>query len=278
MFRAPMSSSTATARVVQGVYGFKCLHGQSKFNSWRVPKSVRIRPCKSLAAVTAAGIILLTALWVTTSVALSPIHISFGTDDIGKFPSGWQARDKTNMIKVYSVQAEEGTKFLHADALAQSVQIMYEKGWALRELPVLHWTWRAVLFPEGSNEQEKSGNDSALGIYVVFTYFPVRTIKYIWSDTLPVGSSFNSPYSSGAKMVVVRSGRTSMGTWVSEERNILEEYRHLFGETEKDTVAKGIAILTDADNTRSHAAGDYADIELLGSNGERVPTTVSFPK
>jgi hypothetical protein len=161
------------------------------------------------------------------------------------------------MIKVYSVQAEEGTKFLHADARAQSAQIMYEKGWALRELSVLHWTWRAVLFPEGSNEREKSGNDSALGIYVVFSYFPVRTIKYIWSDTLPVGSSFNSPYSSGVKMVVVRSGRTSMGTWVSEERNILEDYRHLFGETEKNPVAKGIAILTDADNTRSHAAIKY---------------------
>jgi hypothetical protein len=231
-----------------------------------------------LTAVTAAGIVVLTALWATTSFAQSPIHISFGTDEIGTFPSGWQSRDKINMVKVYSVQAEEGTQFLHADALGQSVQIGYEKGWALRELPVLRWQWRALLFPEGSNEREKSGNDSALGIYVVFSYFPVRVIKYIWSDTLPVGSSFNSPYSSGAKVVVVRSGRTGMGRWVTEKRNVLEDYRHLFGETERNPAARGIAILTDADNTRSHAAGDYADIKILGSNGEQVPTTVSFKK
>ena len=85
-------------------------------------------------------------------------------------------------------------------------------------------------------------------------------------------------YSSGAKMVVVRSGRTDMGAWVTEERNVLEDYRHLFGETERNPVARGIAILTDADNTRSHATGDYADIKVLGSAEEWVPTTVSFQR
>ena len=66
-----------------------------------------------------------------------------------------------------------------------------------------------------------------------------------------------------AKIVVVASGRESSGTWVTEERNLLEDYRSFFGETDKNPVSKGIGILTDADNTHSHAVGDYSAIEIL---------------
>jgi hypothetical protein len=215
-------------------------------------------------------LILLLMAWPTALVAQSPVRLTFGNEEVGKFPSGWGSRDKVNMSKVYSVQSENGTIFLHADAPGLSVQIGYERGFALKEFPILRWRWRAVLFPQGSNERERSGNDSALGIYVVFSSFPVRAIKYIWSDTLPEGSSFNSPYSSGAKMIVVRSGRTDIGAWVSQERNVLEDYRRLFGDAEKNPAPKGIAILTDADNTRSRAIGDYADIEVLSAHGEQA--------
>jgi len=153
---------------------------------------------------------------------------------------------------------------------------MYEKPFALNEYPMLRWKWRAVTFPDGTNEREKKGNDSVLGIYVVFSYWPVRAIKYVWSDTIPAGSSFDSPHASGAKIVVVASGRESSDAWVTEERNVLEDYRHFFGETEKNPVSKGIAILTDADNTHSHAVGDYAEIEAFHTREERVASTRSI--
>jgi hypothetical protein len=127
-----------------------------------------------------------------------------------------------------------------------------------------------VLFPEGSNELEKKGNDSVLGIYVPFSSFPVRVIKYIWSDTLAVGSFLESPHSSGTKIVVVCSGRELIGTWVTRERNVLEDYRRFFGAAEKNPVAKGIGLLTDSDNTRSRAIGDYGDIEMLSLSGGRA--------
>ncbi len=136
----------------------------------------------------------------------------------------------------------------------------------IKDFPVLRWRWRAVVFPDGSNEQIRSGDDSVLGVYVVLNGFPIpKAIKYIWSDTLPVDKTFDSPYSSGTKMVVVRSGRSLAGTWVAEERNVLSDYEHLFGKGERHPEAQGIAILTDSDNTRSRAVGDYADISLYPS-------------
>lgn len=195
--------------------------------------------------------------------AQSLIHITFEGDEVGKFPSGWVSRDQKNMTKVYSVQAEGEKKFLHADAYALSVQIGCEAKWDIKDYPILRWRWRAVIFPTGSNEQIKSGADSVLGVYVVFSGLPfVTAIKYIWSDTLPIGTAFDSPFSSGTKIIVVRSGRALASTWVTEERNVLSDYERFFEKRGKHPVAQGISILTDSDNTNSRAVGDYADISI----------------
>ena len=198
--------------------------------------------------------------------AQSSIPITFDVDEVGQCPSNWVSRDQKTMAKVYSVQAEGEKKFLRADAQDLSVQISCERTWDLGNYPVLRWRWRALTFPTGSNEQIKSGDDSVLGVYVVLRGLPfVKAIKYIWSDTLPVGTAFDSPYSSGTKMIVVRSGRGLAGTWVTEERNVLSDYERSFGRGDKPPVAKGIAILTDSDNTHSRAVGDYADIHFAPS-------------
>lgn len=207
-------------------------------------------------------------LWVSTLFAQSPISISFGADEIGKFPSGWLSIDGNNAAKVYSVQAEGEKRFLHADSKGSAIQIGYMRNWALKEFPNLQWHWRSVLFPVGTNEREKSANDSVLGLYVVFSHWPfIRAIKYIWSETLPTGGSFDSPFAKGTKIIVVRSGRSRRGTWVQEKRDVLLDYQHLFGEGENNPVATGIAVLTDSDDTNSHAIGDYADIQVLGAGG-----------
>jgi hypothetical protein len=214
--------------------------------------------------------IILPVLWISPLFAQPPISQSFGSDGIGKFPLGWLSMDGTNATKVYSVQAEGGKKFLHADSKGSAIQIGYMSKWDLKEFPILQWQWRAVLFPNGSNEREKSRNDSVLGLYVVFGSWPfIRTIKYIWSDTLPTGASFNSPFARGTKIIVVRSGRSLIGIWVKERRDVLLDYQQLFGEGEKNPVATGIAILTDSDHTNSCAIGDYADIQALGPSMER---------
>jgi len=198
-----------------------------------------------------------------------PIHITFDGDEVGKFPSSWVSKDQKNMTKVYTVQAEGEKKFLHAEANNLSVQIFYERKWSIKDYPMLRWRWRAVIFPNASNEQIKSGNDSVLGVYVVFSGLPsVKAIKYIWSDTLPIDMAFDSPYSRGTKIVVVRSGRALEGTWVAEERNVLSDYERCFGKEVKRLVVQGIAILTDSDNTNSSAVGDYADISVHPFKGK----------
>jgi len=213
-------------------------------------------------------IVFFSVLCSFTLFAQSPINITFGADEVGKFPSGWVSRNGNNAKEIYSVQVEGEKKFLHADAKGASIQIGYEKKWGLKEFPILRWQWRAIIFPSGSNEREKRGGDSVLGLYIVFGHWPsIRTIKYIWSDTLPVGASFNSPFSNSTKILVVRSGRALMGRWVTEQRDVLSDYQQLMEDRENTPVATGIAVLTDSDNTNSRAIGDYAYIQVSGIRG-----------
>jgi hypothetical protein len=196
-------------------------------------------------------------------------NVDFQKDEPGKSPSGWSSQEPEKVARVYKVQAEEGNKFLRADARRASIQIGYESKWDVKKYPVLSWKWRAVVFPEHSNERKKSGNDSVLGVYAVFGGWPVpSSIKYIWSDTLPVGVSFDSPHSGKTKIIVVRSGRGMMEKWVSENRDVLADYRKLFGGGEKDPVSRGIAVLTDSNETNSRAVGDYDNFAVRRKGGK----------
>jgi hypothetical protein len=185
--------------------------------------------------------VLVFALWALPAAllfALVPVQVDFSADRIGTLPGGWDSNDMEKARHVYSIDAEEGRKFLHADARNVSVHIGLEVEWDLGEFPLLQWQWRANRFPDGSNELVKDRSDSVLGLYIVFGRWPfLRSIKYIWSDTLPVGASFDSPFSSRTKLVVLRSGRSLEGTWVTEERDVLTDYRRLFKNDEPNPVA-----------------------------------------
>ena len=59
-------------------------------------------------------------------------------------------------------------------------------------------------------------------------------------------------------MVVVRSGGERVGAWVEEERNVYEDYRKAFGG--EPPMIKGIAVMTDTDDTGESATAWYGDI------------------
>jgi hypothetical protein len=195
----------------------------------------------------------------------SPITISFEGCEVGKTPAGWASRGG-KAESVYSVKSGDSGKFLHADAQGTSVQLGLDRKWSLQDLPLLEWRWRAIEFPSDADERKKSGDDSVLSVYVLFGSFPVyHAIKYVWSDTLPVGISFDSPFSSRTKMLVVESARAQAGRWVVERRNVLSDYMRLF-KTRDVPKPTGIAVLTDGDNTNSHAIGDYGEIVIMAQS------------
>jgi hypothetical protein len=179
---------------------------------------------------------------------------------VGEFPADWKAR-KDSGREAYTVAEEGGLRFLRAISKGLGIQAGREtKGWDLAARPVLAWSWRPRQFPKGADERESSKNDSALAVYMLVEHSRVtgpKAVKYIWSERVPVGTHLTS--NRGLTQVrVLRSGPAATNGWIEERVNVLEDFRKYFDERGTPS-PEGIAVLTDADDTRSTAAGDYAN-------------------
>ena len=193
--------------------------------------------------------------------------------------SSWHIRDATRReaYRTYSIKREGNNRFLRATSYRSSIQIAKRVNWHLSSFPVISWRWRVHRVPRGANEQKRGRNDSAAAIYVVFLrnkipylswrYQPINFIKYVWSTSLPAGRVINKIKKKiGAtiyegRFIVLQSGRGKIGQWITEQRNVIRDYRMAFGKTPKKNPVL-VAILTDSNDTKSSAIADYDTIVI----------------
>src|SRR5262249_60197787 len=124
-----------------------------------------------------------------------------------------------------------------------------------KETPILEGTWKAVTPPKGGDPRRKETDDQAAQIYVTWPRFPeaVRSqiIGYIWDTTVPAGTIVKSQKTGTVTYVVVRSGSADLGKWITERRNVVEDYRRIYGVAPDNPGVISIAI--DSDDTSSSA-------------------------
>lgn len=89
---------------------------------------------------------------------------------------------------------------------------------------------------------------------------PYATLMYVWCNRRPVESVIVNPRTDRVRKLVMESGAAHIKQWRQYERNIRVDFEKAFGEPPGALV--GIAIMTDTDNTRSHAKAWYGDIRL----------------
>jgi hypothetical protein len=186
----------------------------------------------------------------------------FAKAKIGELPESWKVR-KDEGKGVYAVREEGGKRFLRARSEGLGVQAALQHEWDLAAYPVLAWRWRPVEFPPGGDERTSATNDSVLAVYMLVPYSKVRgprAVKYVWSEKVPVGTRLAS--NAGLTQVrVLRSGAAKKGAWTEERVDVRADYLKYF-ETKEAPKPAGIAVLTDADDTKSTATGDYADFRV----------------
>ena len=184
----------------------------------------------------------------------------FASNRLGEFPEDWQPKE-ARAREIYRVLEQDGVRFVRATAESTGLQMGKEFAWDLTRHPILTWRWRPQVFPTGADEREEKRNDSVLGVYAVFPHGPmsVKTVKYIWSLLAPVGTTASASFGL-TRMIVLRSGKPADLEWVAETVNVAEDYQRLFNE--RPPRPRGIAVLTDADNTKSRAVGDYTDFRV----------------
>jgi len=126
----------------------------------------------------------------------------------------------------------------------------------VRRVPILTWRWKMVTLPAGGDCRRKAVDDEAGQVYVAFPRFPTsvrsRIIGYVWDTTAPAGTIVQSESSSLVTYVVVRSGAADAGRWLTETRNVYEDYKRIYGEAPTET-AGAVSVAIDSNDTRTSA-------------------------
>ena len=136
----------------------------------------------------------------------------------------------------------------------------------------LSWKWKAVQFPQKKDPDRlsnKSEDDFAARVYVIFAgpnFFKSDVIEYIWDERIPPGTAATSPYTERVKLLVLRSGRSlpESDGWQTEERNVREDYRKLFGKNPRRPIGV-IALMSDSDNTGTQSKASFAEFTFKQS-------------
>ena len=227
------------------------------------------------------------ALTAATLGAQSPVVVEVGKFSAAKaggaLPDSWEPLtfEKIEKRTEYSLVDDDGTVAVKAVSRGSASGLVRAVDIDPMRYPVIEWRWKVANILEKGDVTRKDGDDYPARLYVTFKYDPGKVgfferakyeairmargeyppmgaITYIWESKSPVGTVVPNPYTDQVMMIVLESGREKAGRWVSESRNLVEDYRKAFGGDPPRI--SGVAVMTDTDNTRESATAYFGDI------------------
>jgi len=197
-------------------------------------------------------------LWLATAaVAADDFLLEDWKQKLGAtgIPPGWQGQNWGSPKYDFKVEEHEGRAAVHMKSANEGSTISREiKGKvSLKDTPILEWTWKVVTLPQNGNSCKKATDDQAAQLFVVWPRFPEavrsRILGYVWDTTLPVGTICKSEKTGTVTYIVVRSGSADLGKWMTERRNVLEDFTKVYGEAPENP--GGVSISIDSNDTNS---------------------------
>ena len=177
-------------------------------------------------------------------------------------PPGWELYVTTGDPRLQLVSEADG-QVLQLQSKSASFAIQRKVDVSLQDTPVLVWKWKVTQLPEGGDFRQRATDDQAAQLIVAFS--ASRFISYIWDSTVPKGTFGKAPTLPFRRVLclVMQSGPQALGNWITERRNLVEDYTRLFGEAPK--AMRGLRIQINSQHTRSHAESYWKSIVLTNT-------------
>ncbi|MGV3773476.1 MAG: DUF3047 domain-containing protein [Verrucomicrobiales bacterium] len=209
-----------------------------------------------------AAMLFCLALGIQTAFAAEGTALFQETFDKG-VPKEWkevkfEGRTEYSAVKEGTNTVLKAVAQSSATGMAAEVNIQPQKG------QQLSWRWKIDKVPSGGSDDKKSSFDHTARLFVAFKTFigPPRTINYVWANTANVGATFEHPSSGRSQWITLQSGNSKAGEWKTETRDIVADWKLLFGDDEPPQIV-AIGLMTDSDGTGQTVTGFYDDIRLV---------------
>ena len=213
------------------------------------------------------------------------------SSDSDAIPDPWQVEriDERVPATRYAVRKWDGVNAIEARARKSMALLARAMDVELSRTPYLCWMWRIEAPLATADMTKKEGDDYAARVYLNFEVpadqmsfstraklalarsifggrVPDAAINYVWDNRQPVETLQNNAYTDRARMIVLRSGGGVAGRWVSERRNVRDDFRRAFGEF--DARLHSMALAADTDNTGEDAHSGFADFRFVTKESE----------
>ncbi|MBX5461511.1 MAG: DUF3047 domain-containing protein [Steroidobacteraceae bacterium] len=130
----------------------------------------------------------------------------------------------------------------------------------LKPQTTLRWRWIVEELPSLAPEDQLTSHDY---LSIAAEYDDGQDLTYFWSRSLPVGKAFRCPIPRWTPLeshMVVRSGLAEVGKWVSDERDLYEDYRTHIGGSARSVV--NVWLLGVSLFQRRSGSCRFADIQI----------------
>jgi len=202
-------------------------------------------------------LLLSTASWASDSVIIA--DFSTGVNEKG-VPQGWQIKEKSGKAD-FAVVKDGDLDAVRFRSAVTSFSLEKEVKVNLKQFPVLTWKWKVTKLPVGGDFRKSKTDDQAAQLFLAFS--KTKAIVYIWDTTAPQGTMGDAaaPFFMSIKAVVVRSGAADTGKWITESRNVYDDYKKLFND-EPSEVA-GVRLQINSQHTETSAESYFANAVFM---------------
>jgi DUF3047 family protein len=239
----------------------------------------------------ARSVLLLSVVLLLAAMPVNPETLleagRFSTAAPGsEFPDSWKPLTfpKIERHTAYSLVRDGDIVVLKAVSQAAASGLTRDITINPSDYPVVQWRWKITNLIQKSDVTRKDGDDYPARLYITFQYDssrvglferakyeiarllygeypPLGALNYIWANKEAKGTMVRNAYTDRARMIAVENGESPLNTWVTEKRNLLEDYRRAFGATADEIpMISGIAVMTDTDNTGESVTSYFGDI------------------
>ena len=214
-----------------------------------------MRSTRARRTVLAVACVMVATAWAADRVVVEDWRsYPVGTRGV---PADWKEQNWGKPAYDFEIVSDNGQPVLYLRSKGDSSTISRDlkASVQLNETPILEWRWKVITLPTGGNACQQSTDDEAAQVYVAWLRSPEavrsRIIGYVWDSTAPAGTICKSEKTSTVTYVVLRSGADGLGKWITERRNVVEDFRKIYGESPGNPNALSLGI--DSDDTRSSA-------------------------
>lgn len=172
-------------------------------------------------------------------------------------PPGWQIKVNHGRPDI-SVCSDVDGPCLQLKSIKASFGLERDVDVDPATMPILSWTWKVSQLPAGGDFRHSATDDQAAQILVAFADHKV--VSYIWDSNAPKGSA---EHASSVPLVhvfdyVCESGSTDLNRWISESRNLAQDYQHAYGKPAPRV--KGLRIQINSQHTGTVAQSYFGDV------------------